>query len=375
MGIKGLLDLIRKKFPEEYKTIHISDYAYKKVAIDISLYVFKYKKANPQTWLAMFIMLIACLRQNNVHCIFVYDTKAPEEKKLAHGKRSKTREKLESDTFDLERALDVYHATGEITQEIQKFAKLKGEKARNLLTEDINMVFIEQEIAKKTRHSVPITKEDFEKTKELFRILDVPYCDAVGEGEATCAKLCRVGKVDAALSEDSDLLAYGSPIFLSKIDTKDGTCVEINYRNVLKKLGWTRDQFVDLCIMFGTDYNDNIPKVGPAKIFPLIDRYKSIDKIIEAEEGEVRAVGKIKGDVELDFSVLNYERVREILRNPRAKKINISYCGEPDFDSLKKFLKDASSNLRFDSLRDKFSKPALVIVEDGESAGENREEK
>jgi len=371
MGIKGLLDLIRKKFPEEYRAIHISDYAYKKVAIDISLYVFKYKKVNPQAWLAMFVNLIACLRRYNVHCIFVYDNGHPEEKKLAHTKRSKAREKLESDTFDLEQALGVYHTTGEITQEIQNFAKKKGSAAWNLLTEDINMVFIEQEIAKKTRQSVPVTKEDFLKTKELFRILDVPFCDAVGEGEATCAKLCRVGKVDAALSEDSDLLAYGSPIFLSKIDTNSGTCVEINYNNLLEKLGWTSDQFTDLCIMSGTDYNDNIPGVGPAKIYSLIDRYESIDNLVGAGEEEIRlAVRGIPKNTALDFSILNYERVREILRNPRAKKINIPYCGQPDFEHLQEFVEKTSCNLRFERLHRDFTKQALVVFEEGQSGAE-----
>jgi 5'-3' exonuclease len=365
MGIKGLLNLIRQKFPEEYKTIHISDYAYKKVAIDISLFVFKYKTVNPQTWLTMFINLVACLRKNNVHCIFVYDNGHPEEKELAHAKRSKTREKLQSDTYNLEMGLEVYHSTGEITKEIADFAKKKGNAAWNILTEDINMQFIEQEITKKSNQVVPVTKEDFEKTKELFRILDVPFCDAIGEGEASCSKLCRVGKVDAVLSEDSDVLAYGSPIFLSKIDTSDGTCVEINYNNILKKLGWTRYQFIDLCIMCSTDYNENIPGIGPAKIYQLIDKYKSIDTLVEIGEEEIRkAVKGIPKKTVIDFSILKYQRVREILRHPRAKKINISYCGQPDYEKLQEFLKHISSNLKFERLRQEFSTPKLVFIED-----------
>ena len=35
-----------------------------------------------QDWIPGFIDLVATLRKNEVHCVFIYDTKAPIEKKL-----------------------------------------------------------------------------------------------------------------------------------------------------------------------------------------------------------------------------------------------------------------------------------------------------
>ncbi len=350
MGIKGLYQFIRKKYPGVCRTVHLSEYAYKRVAIDISMYVYKYKAVNPKIWLNMFINLIACLRRNNVHCVFIYDTRNLEDKKDELAKRKVQRDKKEQEAFDLEEGLEIYHTTGEITSAIQEFAKKKGSAARNLLTEDINMQYLEREIERTTNQAVSVTEEDFLKTKELFRILDVPFCQAVTEGEATCAKLCRLKKVFAALSEDSDLLAYGTPIVLSKINVGDGTCVEVNFRELLNKTGWSRDQFLDFCIMLGCDFNKNIKGVGPAGAYRLIDQYGSIEGVAE--------------NTDYDISILKHERVREIFKNPRARKISVPFCGNPDFERLSVWLQGNNSNLTFAKLKQDFGAPQLTILEE-----------
>jgi 5'-3' exonuclease len=350
MGIKGLYPFIRKNFPDEYKVVHLSEYSYKKIAIDISLYVYKYKSVNPRIWLSMFINLICCLRKNNVHCVFIYDTGFPEEKKVEHEKRKEQREKLKQKIFDLEQSLELYHNTGEITNTIKELAKKKGSEAYNILTEDINMIYFERELEKIRDQAVSASSGDFEKTKELFRVLDVPYFNAVTEGEATCAKLCRLGKVEASLSEDSDLIAYGSPIVLSKIDTKEETCIEVNYKKLLKKMNWNRNQFTDFCIMCGTDYNKNIPRVGCESAYKLIDKYKSIEEV--------------EKNTNYDISILNHVRSREILRNPKTYKINIPYCGNPNYEKLEKFLIENGSNLNSDRLKKAFSTSNIVVIED-----------
>ena len=61
MGIKSLHQFLRKKCPELYQTIHLSDLAYKKVAVDVSLFMFKYKAIAGDKWLHAFINLILSL--------------------------------------------------------------------------------------------------------------------------------------------------------------------------------------------------------------------------------------------------------------------------------------------------------------------------
>jgi 5'-3' exonuclease len=137
---------------------------------------------------------------------------------------------------------------------------------------------------------------------------------------------------------------------LSKIDTKEETCIEVNYKKLLKKMNWNRNQFTDFCIMCGTDYNKNIPRVGCESAYKLIDKYKSIEEV--------------EKNTNYDISILNHVRSREILRNPKTYKINIPYCGNPNYEKLEKFLIENGSNLNSDRLKKAFSTSNIVVIED-----------
>ena len=84
-----------------------------------------------------------------------------------------------------------------------------------------------------------------------------------GESEADpyCAVISKLKNVYGVASEDMDLLTFGSPILLRNLS---GTKLvkEINLNKVLKGLGLTYKQFVDLCILLGCDYSSTIPKIG-----------------------------------------------------------------------------------------------------------------
>ena len=80
MGIKNLNVFLRKNCPKVFEEIHISEYAYKKVAIDTSLFLCKYKAIYGEKWLVAFINLVSILRKNEIHCVFIYDNGSPPEK-------------------------------------------------------------------------------------------------------------------------------------------------------------------------------------------------------------------------------------------------------------------------------------------------------
>ena len=122
---------------------------------------------------------------------------------------------------------------------------------------------------------ISITEEDLQTSRDLFDSLKIPYTTAISEAEAYSSYLCIHDKVNAVLSEDTDVLAYGAPLFLTKIDTMNDTVVCINYQKMLDELEMTKETFIDLCIMLGCDYNTNIPKIGPEKSYALLKLYKN----------------------------------------------------------------------------------------------------
>lgn len=363
MGIKSLSKFLHDKYPELFEEIHISEYHFKRVAIDTSLYLYHHKATCGDFWLGAFIKLVATLRENELHCFFSYDTSCPPEKEAERQERKESRIKTEVRVCDLEQALETLKETGEIDPILLEFQKKRKIPPPSMLRPSqtgLNVKAIELEVAKMRKHIFSITKEDFDTTKQLFKILDVPYADAPMEAETLCADLCIQGKVEAVLSEDTDVLAYGAPVFLTKINTKDGTCVRIKYADVLEKLEMTPDMFLDFCIMCGTDYNKNIPKVGPANAYKLILKY-----------GDIETVGK---ETNHDISILNHVRVRELFRDYKKSQIKVPYCGTPDFQALQKFVFQKNLRINADSLRKSFTHNVAVFESSNEEDEEDSEE-
>ena len=100
--------------------------------------------------------------------------------------------------------------------------------------------------------------------------------------------------------------------------------------------------------MCGTDYNDNIPKVGSHTAFKYLLLHKSIEEI-----------GK---NTSLDISILSHERGRELFTIFPYYNVNeIPYCGRPDFDLLQNFLKIHHINNDIKDLQRNFEANITII--------------
>lgn len=352
MGLKSQFNKFVKDIcPEVYEEIHISEYAYKRVAIDISLYMHKFKAVCGDRWLQAFLNLVSCLRRNEVHCVFIFDGKAPPEKDSEREKRRKERQKMEIQVAELEKALNNYHKTGVLEKCLVDLYKNRRSPSKRLLaknSDSVDIRWLEEKILQRKNQLYEVNPEDFELAKELFDILNVPYYISPTEAEKMCSKLCMDGKVDAVLSEDTDVIAYKSPVFLSRIDTAKDTCTRLVYDNLLSELKITSQQMTDLCIMCGTDYNPNIPKIGSKTAYKYITKYETIENI-SSQAG-------------IDMSVLNHVRVRQLFTEFVDFGItNIPYCGKPNFELFEKFASKNNIHANLEKLSRDFVQNTIVF--------------
>jgi len=341
MGIKNLHGFLRKLCPGVYNTIPISKYAFKKIAIDTSIFMCKYKSSSGQYYLDSFLHLISVLRYHEVHFVFVYDTKAPPEKDNEKKQRLEAREKnklrvdkIES-TWNLlkeEKHLDedAVFGTGEDRENVEDevlsnfLCKLldASENETQNKNDAMSIRKIDLEIQKLKNTVMSIRTEDFLLTKDFFKACNIPVIDAEGEAEATASALVKQGLVAAVLTEDTDVLAYGVPFMLHKMDTSEGTFVEVDYEEILNQLKLTPAQFLDLCILCGTDYNTNMFKVGPDRAYKLLQQYGSIE-------------GIARNQPNLPIAVLNHDKSRSLfLHSIDLSGIHIPYCGFPKKNEL-----------------------------------------
>ncbi|EWC45046.1 hypothetical protein DRE_06326 [Drechslerella stenobrocha 248] len=121
---------------------------------------------------------------------------------------------------------------------------------------------------------------------EELKKAKVSYVVAPYEADAQMAYLERIGEVSAIISEDSDLLVFGTRCLLTKLD-QYGECIAIDRSDFPKvasaKLsGWSDSEFRHMAILSGCDYLTNIPKMGIKTAYKFVRKYKSTEKILRA---------------------------------------------------------------------------------------------
>lgn len=95
----------------------------------------------------------------------------------------------------------------------------------------------EAEMDKFNRRLVRVTKEIVAESKELLRLMGVPFVEAPCEAEAQCAAMVKAGKVYATATEDMDALTFGTNIMLRHLTFSEARKMpvqEYNYEKVLK---------------------------------------------------------------------------------------------------------------------------------------------
>lgn len=308
MGIHNLNKIIKKYAPNCIKKLNIKDnFKGKKVAIDISLYIFKYKAIFGDYWINSIIKLFNIFHNYNIKTIVVFDNKNKlQDKKNENTKRKDNRLKLLDKIKNLEQSISLYKNTGEITETLKQInSKSNSEKVKRLLTtneskesEHINIKNCEYELESLKSQIVNITNQDTENIKKLCDCLGIDYIISESEAEATCVYLNKHGIVDCVLSDDTDIIAYGCIVSVNKINTVEEDFYTINFQELLLELDLSRDSFVDLCILLGCDFNTNVKGIGPEKSYKLIKEYKSIEEIEKNKK--------------IDISCLNHTRLREL---------------------------------------------------------------
>lgn len=182
--------------------------------------------------------------------------------------------------------------------------------------------------------SASINAQIIKDSKELLGYMGIPYITAPSEGEAQASYMVLKGSADYVGSQDYDSLLFGAPRLVRnfaitgkrKIPRKniyvDVKPEIIEMQDVLKQLGITREQLIDMGILIGTDYNPGIYKVGPKTALKLVRKHPDMQHILD----------------ELGQTIENYDAIKEFfLHPPVTDEYNIKW-GKPDSSRIKEFL-------------------------------------
>lgn len=126
--------------------------------------------------------------------------------------------------------------------------------------------------------------------KEILLEMKQLVVQAHYEGEGVCAALVSLPKDDPyycsmALVDDYDIFMYGCKAVIRNL-RKNMEIEAYAYNDILSSFGLhTDEQFTMLCILSGSDYAENVPNIGIAKVCDLIKKHKinTYDEICEIQ--------------------------------------------------------------------------------------------
>ena len=324
MGVKN----INKVIGTYARYVSLKNYENKCIGIDARNWMYRFLRSPAYSHhkypiLKGFLNQINTFARYNITPIYVFDGKGGDEKSDTLKKRKDQRAVVMSRIQDLKDEIEK-RSSMISDEEIDIDDLIVGEDGTidlTLLTEDsplsvisinesiddanevenrenlIDMTLkeMEQKVKSLIVQTFVPTYKDTELCKQLFKFTNIKYISAEGEADEVLGVLNRRNEIDAVLSADMDLLAYGTTSLLADLKTaKRGgsVCKEYKLEGILKDMGWCHDQFVDFCILCGCDYVDSIPWLGCKTAKKYIDTHKTIENVVA--DIEKKKKGKIK---------------------------------------------------------------------------------
>lgn len=319
MGIKGLFKFLQEAAPKAVREVKGPEsFTGRTIAIDASMCLYQFlimireghsgaymnltnQDGEVTSHIVGFITRTIRLMEAGIKPIYVFDGKPPE---LKLGELEARRLKRASAAQALEEA------------------KESGDS---------------EQVLKSAKMSVKVTAAHNEQAKRLLRLMGLPVVEAPSEAEATCAALCKSGKVYASATEDADCLTFGTSILIRNLlaaEAQKKQIFEVNLKVALTQLDISMDQFIDFCILCGCDYCDHLKGIGPTTAIKLVLQHGSLEKILET-------LDPVKMPLPANF---RYELARQFFRECESVDPSFELKWQaPDFDGLRKFLVEENS--------------------------------
>lgn len=267
MGIRNLNRFIQHKCPSASSRVHLRDLSGKRVAVDTSIYMYRY--SGEGALLENMYLMASVFRHYNIHAVFVFDGMPPPQKTDVIEKRKKKKDEAQKQ----------YDALVKLTKE------KKDAPAGHITTSELDD--IEETMRELKKQFVRLRDCDISSVKELLVSFGFATIDAEGEADALCAKLSIKKRVDAVLSDDTDMFVYGCPVVLRNISLLNHSVIRYDTAGILKTLQLTQHDLKMMCVVSGTDYSQHLSThekhistepeyISPDVVFKKLTQFKTL---------------------------------------------------------------------------------------------------
>ena len=352
MGIKDLNAFLKERAPGAIRETLLNTYSGKRVAIDTSIFFYKFLYKNPR-FLEGFFQMISRLRSNGITPIYIFDGTPPKEKleTLYQRKEKKTEYKnriqeIENELNNIDNVEKVDNKDADDKEDSQEVS----EEKKKQLTQDL------LKLKKKLIH---VTKEHIDMLKYLLDMMNIKWLHPNCEADVVCGKLLQNGVVDLVLSDDMDLLVSGSDVLLRDFHISTNKITEYRVDRILQDLSLTYDQWVDFCILCGSDYTSRIHGVGPKNAYKFIKKYINIEALVKDLCGDDK-----KYKIPDKFNFVNARKLFKTCEQYKDDyndiNVNVEELYDNQLDNIKKYMLQ-NSHLSEKQINNRFKKIYKLI--------------
>src|SRR3989344_1574468 len=137
-------------------------------------------------------------------------------------------------------------------------------------------------LTKRKKQCEYIPSNFYDEIKTMLIKNGVEIVSAPDEAERECVMLCKRKIADIVATNDSDSLVFGAgaDINLTLVTNWNTQKMSVYYLpDILTSLSLTNTQFIDFCLLCGTDFSNKVAGTGPALALKQITEHETIDHL------------------------------------------------------------------------------------------------
>lgn len=305
------------------------------IGIDAYLYAIRYKRVFKKIEYGFLRQILLSLSAKIIP-IYVFDGSTPEQKKKTvfnrQLKKQKIYQKLQELILKNNSILTKENLDWTAQELLEKLDSIddginllinKDENSSHLLygsdySDEYNEII---RLKKKTQS---IDHDDIYNLKCFLDMLGIPHITADGEADDMLASMYKKNIIQACQSDDMDMLPKGCG---NVIQITNKGITQYVLKEILEKLVLSYNQFIDLCILLGSDYYTTyLPKIRAIELYNM---FKSHDN--PCLENFVKLYSQT--DINIQTHLESYQKIRDFFLD--TGKIKSKQNGEYNFDKVK----------------------------------------
>lgn len=282
MGVSRIGELLkRENVPGAVEPLgeDVARFAGQRWIVDVSGFMHRFLNKVPTVdngeHLDCFFDMHGDLTNAGIQVCWVFDGKQTMAKRKENERRATQRRKRTS------------QAREQVQQVQEQIEAASKETSPDPLAHMVQMATLRGQLAVETKRATRVMRpEYYRQLRERFEATGVPYVVARYEAEQAASWMVRQGFADLVVADDYDCLACHAPAFLQHYNSSLHEARIIHLDPLLRHLRMTYAEFVDFCILCGTDFGGHLPGIGWVRARNVIQRHRTIEAFLASPQGK-----------------------------------------------------------------------------------------